>query len=157
MSSYEGEFRFVVTAALRAHELNRGEKPVIDTQSVKPTTIALEEIEGSLVKSYFTKPPIVKQERHLEDLAASDIPLDVEDVGLEEEVVLDTDIFEQEEETVETGRKLPVQAKLEEEFEDDEEEFEDDDEEDLDEDLDFEDDYDDDLDEDSDDEDGEDE
>ena len=156
MSGYEGEFRFVVTAALRAHELNRGGKPVIDTQSVKPTTIALEEIEGSLVKSYFTKPPIVRQERHLEDLAASDIPLDVEDVGLEEEVILDTDIFEQEEETVETGRKLPVQSELEEEFENEEEDFEED-EEDLDEDLDFEDDYDDDPDENSDDEDGEDE
>lgn len=147
MSSYEGEFRLVVTAALRAHALNRGAKPVVEIEAVKATTFALEEINQGLVSSYFTKPPVIRPERHLEDLAASEIPLDVEDVGLEEEIVMDADIFEQEEETVEAERKLPAQAELEEEF-DDEEDYE----EEEDEDLDFEEDYDEDeVDEDADD------
>lgn len=162
MSGYDGEFRQVITAAMRAHELNKGAKPLIpientETPLAKPTTLALEEIQKGAVKSYFTKPPIVKPERHLEDLAVAEIPLDVEDVTLEEEPLLTTDIFESEEETMDSGRKLPVQASLGEDFDEEEdfEEEEEEEEEDFDDDVDFDDDDidfdDDDLDDDADD------
>lgn len=146
MKGYDGEFRQIITASLRAHEINRGAKPLIPTDIaesplVKPTTIALEEIKRGVVSTYFTKPPVVRPERHLEDLAVAELPLDVEDVTLEEEPLLTTDIFESEEETMDSGRKLPVQASLGEDF--DEEDFEEEEEEeeaDFDDDIDFDDD-----------------
>ena len=44
----DGQFDLITFAAKRAREISRGSKPLVESDSIKPTTLAIEEIEQGL-------------------------------------------------------------------------------------------------------------
>jgi len=53
---FDSKFRFILVAAERAKQLQHGAPPRIKTQSRKPATIAVEEVEQNLVPFVILKP-----------------------------------------------------------------------------------------------------
>lgn len=45
----DSKFRFILVAARRARQLQSGAKPLIQTQSKKPTRVARQEVEAGIV------------------------------------------------------------------------------------------------------------
>jgi DNA-directed RNA polymerase subunit omega len=52
----ESKFRFILVAAKRARQLQAGAKPLVQSQSKKPTRIAQHEVEAGLVPIELTEP-----------------------------------------------------------------------------------------------------
>ncbi len=52
----DSKFRFILVAAKRARQLQAGAKPLIQTSSKKPTRIAQQEVEASLVPFEIVEP-----------------------------------------------------------------------------------------------------
>ena len=53
---FDSKFRFILVAAARAKQLQHGAPPRIKSQSRKPATIAVEEVEQNLVPFVILKP-----------------------------------------------------------------------------------------------------
>ncbi|MCH7802643.1 MAG: DNA-directed RNA polymerase subunit omega [Acidobacteria bacterium] len=53
---FDSKFRFILVAAERAKQLQHGAPPRIKSQSRKPATIAVEEVEQNLVPFVILKP-----------------------------------------------------------------------------------------------------
>ncbi|MCH8015294.1 MAG: DNA-directed RNA polymerase subunit omega [Acidobacteria bacterium] len=53
---FDSKFRFILVAAARAKQLQHGAPPRIKTQSKKPATIAVLEVEQNLVPYVILKP-----------------------------------------------------------------------------------------------------
>ena len=68
----DSKFRFVLVAAHRAEQLMRGARPKIEAGKRKPTRIAMEEVNHSLVDWGYGPPPPQEEEpaQESEDQAA---------------------------------------------------------------------------------------
>lgn len=54
--SIDSKFRFILVAAKRARQLQAGARPLVQTQSKKPTRVAQQEVEAGLVPFELTEP-----------------------------------------------------------------------------------------------------
>ncbi len=59
---FDSKFRFILVAAERAKQLQAGAPPRIKTQSRKPASIAVEEVEANLVPFVILKAKETKEE-----------------------------------------------------------------------------------------------
>jgi DNA-directed RNA polymerase omega subunit len=57
----DSKFRFVLVAAHRAEQLMRGARPKIEVGKRKPTRVAMEEVDHSLVDWGYGPPPQVEE------------------------------------------------------------------------------------------------
>jgi DNA-directed RNA polymerase subunit omega len=52
----DSQFRFILVAARRARQLQGGSRPLVQTQSKKPTRVAQQEVEAGLVPFEISPP-----------------------------------------------------------------------------------------------------
>jgi len=69
----DSKFRFVLVAAHRAEQLMRGARPKVDAGKRKPTRLAMEEVNHSLVEWGYGPPPEPVQEGEEQAAAAPEV------------------------------------------------------------------------------------
>ncbi len=60
--TFDSKFRFILVAAARAKQIQHGAPPRIKSQSRKPASIAVQEVEENLVPYVILKPGEKKEE-----------------------------------------------------------------------------------------------
>ncbi len=80
--SFGNKFEFISVAAERAKQLQRGARPRIETNALKPVTIAQQEVLGGLVEySYGAFPEEVQAETEVGEVTTEAFPGDEARVG----------------------------------------------------------------------------
>lgn len=71
----DSTFRFVLLAARRAEQLIQGAQPKVEQGHVKPTRVAVQEIQQDLVSWDYGPPPV--EEAPVPEVPAPETPADV--------------------------------------------------------------------------------